>query len=573
MPPLELDQLIRRLYADYGTRIPVPASRNAHQARTGFLTRALAAFTIQQLSGCTLDEAAAAVVDAGGDGGIDAVHYSAALHQLFLVQAKVMLDGEGEPSSGDILKFQQGVEALLNGRLEHFTGALWQAKKPGIELCLKDEALEVVAVLAFTTERVIAPNRLVGFRDLQGRISANNAFFTFRPYNLTSLTDWVIGDPAGGLDVELVFHDPGWPQDPFETIYGQVKAKDLAELYTRHGLRLVDRNIRVFKGKTDVNEGIKDTLTNEPQKLFYFNNGLTAHCDRFHVEHVDRGNVRMKRVKAYGFSVVNGAQTLGSLGHVAHVAGDISEEATVLVRLISLMNCVDDVAFGEQITRNSNFQNQIGPRDFVTLRPEHARWKSQLALEGIHYHYQDGDDDFDADEANFSLPEALTARASLCADHGCDLVGKVLGDRKAIWSLEKSLPNAAPVDSRYEVVFRPGLSARALWRSVLLQRHVIATMKTSTSAEMGRRKEFYQHARFLVLHLVNIKSGFDLEGGMALPPDEETRLTACTQQVAEALWTVARLDTDLRHCKTVFSNAADCQRLKGATLAALAANP
>lgn len=573
MPPLELEQLIRRLDADYGTLIPTPASRDARQARSGFLTRALAAFTIQQLSGCTLDDAAAAVVDAGGDGGIDAVHYSAALHRLYIVQAKVMLDGDGEPGSGDILKFQQGVDALLNGRLDHFTGALWQAKKPVIKLCLKDEALEVVAVLTYTTERVIAPNRLVAFKDLQDRLSASNDFFTFRPYNLTSLTDWVIGDPAGGLNVDLVFHDPGWPQDPIETIYGQVKAKDLAELYARHGLRLVDRNIRVYKGKTDVNEGIKATLTNEPQKLFYFNNGLTAHCDRFHVEHVDRGNVRLKRVKAYGFSVVNGAQTLGALGHVAHVAGTVSEDATVLVRLISLMKCADDITFGEQITRKSNFQNQIGPRDFVTLRPEHARWKSQLVLEGIHYHYQDGDDDFDADDANFSLPEALTALAALCGDHGSDLVAKVLGDRKAIWSLDKTLPSDAPVHSRYEVVFRPGLSARTLWRSVLLQRQVIAEMKASTTAATGRRKEFYQNSRYLVLHIVSIRLGFVLEGGMTLTPDEQSRLTACTQEVAEALYTVARLDTDLRHCKTIFSSAADCERLKRATLAALAANP
>ena len=34
--------------------------------------------------------------------------------------------------------------------------------------------------------------------------------------------------------------------------------------------------IRYYKGSTDVNQGIRDVLTKEPDKFFYYNNGIKA---------------------------------------------------------------------------------------------------------------------------------------------------------------------------------------------------------------------------------------------------------------------------------------------------------
>ena len=44
------------------------------------------------------------------------------------------------------------------------------------------------------------------------------------------------------------------------------------------GQLLFARNLRKFTGRTDVNDGIMETLTKEPSKFWYFNNGITVLC-------------------------------------------------------------------------------------------------------------------------------------------------------------------------------------------------------------------------------------------------------------------------------------------------------
>lgn len=112
-PPFELEHVPPELHAVFDTRVPAATAGDAEQRERNFLTRALASYAILKLSGCSEDEAANAIVDGGGDGGIDAVSYSPSSHRLFLVQSKFNADGAGEPSLGDVTKFKTGVENLL----------------------------------------------------------------------------------------------------------------------------------------------------------------------------------------------------------------------------------------------------------------------------------------------------------------------------------------------------------------------------------------------------------------------------------------------------------------------------
>jgi hypothetical protein len=67
-----------------------------------------------------------------------------------------------------------------------------------------------------------------------------------------------------------------------------------------------------------------------------------------------------------GASVVNGAQTVGTIVDVAKVNGSSLQAARVLVRLVSLENCPE--GFADELTRAANTQNRIekrGPRGAV----------------------------------------------------------------------------------------------------------------------------------------------------------------------------------------------------------------
>src|SRR5215470_9389358 len=104
--PIEINHVPGKLRADFTGRLAEAASGSSVEREANFLTRALAAYAIHKLAGCTLDDAAEAIVDGGGDGGIDALHYSAATTILWVIQSKFLSDGRGEPGLGDVTKFK-----------------------------------------------------------------------------------------------------------------------------------------------------------------------------------------------------------------------------------------------------------------------------------------------------------------------------------------------------------------------------------------------------------------------------------------------------------------------------------
>lgn len=54
----------------------------------------------------------------------------------------------------------------------------------------------------------------------------------------------------------------------------------VAQWWKDHGRNLFARNIRNFKGSTEVNNSITATLRDQPEHFWYFNNGITILCSR-----------------------------------------------------------------------------------------------------------------------------------------------------------------------------------------------------------------------------------------------------------------------------------------------------
>jgi len=506
--PLEITHLRDRLRQDFTGRLPEAPSGSLEERERHFLSRALAAFAIQCLSGCTVDEAVAAVVDGRGDNGIDAIHYAPTSHRLWIVQSKFFTDGQGEPSLGDVSKFRNGLEVLLHGQFDGFRGnAALERKIPQLQVHFDDSSLEVKAVLVYSGIHLVSEDRIRLFEALRHRFSPDSDYFAFQRYNLTSVHGWLTGEDEGaGVDVvDITLYHPGQVSAPFETYYGLMSLTDVATLYTTHGKTLVTANIRNYKGSTEVNDQILATICDEPEHFFYLNNGLTAYCERFEVNNLDRGDTQRKRLKAYGFSIVNGAQTLGSIAAFFASNPQPLPEGYVFLKLISLQRSPDERTFAQRITQSTNFQNQIGLRDFVVLDEEQERIAAHLELSGILYHFKDSADTPSPDATTFTLEEATTALACLEYDPDCDFCSRVLSNRSSLWSLESVFPETAEIRSRYRRLFRPDRSARTVWRAVQARRAVVERMQENTRASTGKRKEFFENARWLVLHLVFLR--------------------------------------------------------------------
>jgi len=587
--PIEMLHLPQNLRALFTGKLPEAAVGEPDQRENNFQSRALAAYALHKLGNATLDEAVASIVDGGGDGGIDAVFHAATTRTLWVVQSKFITTGRGEPDLGDVTKFKTGLENLLQGTFDAFrANAAWNRLIPQLEAVFRDGPLQVRAVLVYSGINLVSEDRRRLFEDLKYRFSHDTDYLEIRVCNLTTVHDWLTGaDQGPGVpEVEMALRKPGWVKEPYETVYGLLPLSELASLYALHGRRLIAANIRAYKGNTAVNEQIVNTVCEEPEHFFYLNNGLTAYCERLEVHNLDRGNAEQKRIKGYGLSIVNGAQTLGSVAQSFAPASAPAPEGFVFLKIVSLERCQDDREFAERITRSTNFQNQIGLRDFVALDDQQEIIANQLTLSGISYHYKHDAETPSPDATNFTLEEATTACACLAQQKDCDYCSRVLANRQSLWSLDEIYPPEDLLRSRYSRVFRPDRSARTVWRAVQTQRLVIKAMQDNARASSGVRKAFFENARWLVLNVVFLKLHPEQGEGLSLSAEDEAAVSRATIEYSEALFGsceangfVSRRAQALggmeayeqtRHFRSIFSSATDCRTLRNALLARLA---
>lgn len=87
-------------------------------------------------------------------------------------------------------------------------------------------------------------------------------------------------------------------------------------------------------------------------------------------------------------SIVNGAQTTGTIGELIKSIENSIENAFVLVQIISLESLSEDM--NDKITKYSNTQNRIENKDFVSLDPFQKKLQQDFSMDGIEYYYKSG---------------------------------------------------------------------------------------------------------------------------------------------------------------------------------------
>lgn len=353
--PVEMLALPPKLHELFDDLLELKVGGDAEQNERDFLSRALAAYVLHKLGGATLQEAVDGVVDGGGDGGLDGIYFSPVTNTLWLTQSKYVHSGMNEPELGEVTKFKIGVENLLEGRFDAFAAnPKITALRPRLEIALGGAATQARAILCYSALPLISDDRKHLFEALKAKLGKDQEddYFRFQSVNLTTLNDWVTGaDEGQGIEsVELEIIRPGLVTTPHEIIYGLIALERLKTLHQEYGTKLIRANIRGFKGSTEVNDDIQRTLTEEASLFHYLNNGLTAYCDRLELNNLDRAKAESKRITAKGFAIINGAQTLGSIGKcVASPQEGAAPAGYAFIKIVSLEKCEDDTAFAGNI--------------------------------------------------------------------------------------------------------------------------------------------------------------------------------------------------------------------------------
>ncbi len=454
-----------------------------------FLSRAVAAFALVATESATDADAAAAIIDGFDDNGVDAIYFNSADSKLVICQSKWMVNGRGSPSQADVQKLLAGVSRLVNLELDRF-GSQVGSHKAMVESAMTNPEVTIKIVLTYNGQD---PLGAVVARDLDDFVSKNND-----PVELFSLevldqkrNYQAVLDQQGGAPISLNIGLREWGSvsEPYLAFYGRVSAREVAAWWRAHGRALLAKNIRSFKGSTDVNEGMASTLKASPSDFWYFNNGITLLCSSIK-KTPERGNTRdFGHFSCNGVSVVNGAQTVGQVGSSFDRLDEIPEDAQVLVRLISLE--VVPAGFDERITRATNTQNRVEGRDFASLDGNQRRLHRELALDRIDYSFRSGDPQPDK-KHGCTLTEAATALA--CAQN--DVAVAVLV-KNQIGRLFESI-HAAP----YTDIFNDATQSRELWKAVRIMRVVDDAVATLSSSSHDRARLIAAHGNRFVLHMV-----------------------------------------------------------------------
>lgn len=159
-------------------------------------------------------------------------------------------------------------------------------------------------------------------------------------------------------------------EDKYKAYLAVIPGTVLANLYIEYGSRLLEGNVRSFlsiKGK--VNKGIRNTILNEPNMFFAYNNGIAATATEMDVDSFTKCITRIKDLQ-----IINGGQTTASIANV--ILQDKNLEAVENIFVPMKISIVDDDKANEiipQISRFANSQNKVDESDFFSNHPYHIR--------------------------------------------------------------------------------------------------------------------------------------------------------------------------------------------------------
>jgi hypothetical protein len=333
------------------------------------------------------------ITDGTEDRGIDAIGIDQAAKLIVFVQSKWRQDGSGGMALADVLKFIDGVRSLIGMQAEGEPVHASDQMRSAVRELLKQPGARILLVTATTASDPLQDAVEAPVADLLGQlndVAGVEPLATHRHLGQGDFFNMLAEAPTSAVDLEVQMMDWGRAVEPIKAYYGRVSAVEVAQWYEAHGSSLFTENIRVVIPRSDINEGILNTVRDEPDRFGYFNNGITVLAESIDVGPAGLLNRDVGYFKLGKASIVNGAQTVSTLGRAlgTDLEGNLSN-AFVLVRCIEVP--ADDQELGRRITRFANTQNEVSTQDFASLDSEQHRLVRELRVLGYEYLLRTGE--------------------------------------------------------------------------------------------------------------------------------------------------------------------------------------
>ena len=492
MSVIHINQIRAYLDREYHDLIDTSdiANNDQEQIDNNFISRSLAAFAIQCYVNIDKSVVAQYVVDGFNDNGIDAFYYDEDQAVLYLAQSKWHKNGNGTISKGEMSNFISGIKDLFNSNFERFNDKV-NIHKDYLEKAINSSNTKLCLILAHTGIQEIGEHPKREMDDFLDEMNNPTEVCTFCILDQGKIHNNIRNGSQGSpIDINIVLRNYGYYDDPYKACYGFADAAQIADWWSEFNPRIFAPNIRMFLGDSEVNKELENTIISSPEKFYYFNNGITILCNSFAKTRAGGSRRDNGTFECKGVAIVNGAQTVGTIGRAYSQYPDRVEQVSVHVKLISLEACPE--GFDVEITRATNTQNKIESRDFISQDPLQKKLNSELWIDRIHYSYKKGDNINDR-SSGFTFEEAAVALA--CSSSDINLSTMAKGQVGRLWADIKKHP--------YTTIFKNDLTGVYLWNIVQIHRIIDDEInKKMLGLPEGRQRTHYIHGnRFVAHHL------------------------------------------------------------------------
>jgi len=296
------------------------------------------------------------------------------------------------------------------------------------------------------------------------------------------------------------------------TILGILKLRELTDFVIKNRDYVFESNIRQWmQFKTSVNKGLRDTLQNNPDKFFYYNNGITIVVSDF--EEFGENDLML-----HAPQIVNGAQTSNSI--LDHAKRTKNMDGSMTVTIIKADNEQDQ----NNITKYRNSQNSVRGKDLVSLMDFHKSIKSQLKNFRYFYEIQAGSFDSKTKSEQAEYEGDTTYNNYLPDNHKKVIVAKdaiqalVAGIEQRPTEAYSSPAQFLPRGSKYDQVFNENLKDdyKLLFYPYLVKEYAKKVLKYGKQGKHKTKRYatlFYVAVYFRVLHknMLQTKGDFKLD--------------------------------------------------------------
>lgn len=303
-----------------------------------------------------------AIIDGFGDNGIDAILLNEEEKELTVMQFKFSENINGinsEINQGDILKTFNGFNLLIDKTMNQESNIQFNQFKERINdmdiFSFKIYFVSFNKGIDANANKELVENFARNFKkdygsELQIKIHdksiISNIYEKMNRKNDLEIT-LSYKQLASAYDIDLM---------NIKSYVGLVNGRSLVSSIENSIETIFDENIRLYEGKTSVNNSIKATASNpkESEMFYFYNNGVTIICDKVN------NSPNKLSVSLKGVSIVNGCQTVTSL-YDLYTQNKLENGVDILTRIIE----ISDYNERMKITEYLNSQNPIKDSYFI----------------------------------------------------------------------------------------------------------------------------------------------------------------------------------------------------------------